>query len=141
MIATQQNCLLARRMTWLVMHLQTGVDPERLQAARKAQKKRRDKANVACQNPPHKMCVKVSLASPLLSLLCTQTALLTVQTLRITRPDLRDGFPKTSQLSKKPVIRFARSPVRGRQRLFYPRLFVLELQDLRWQKYSHSHNI
>lgn len=36
----------------------TGVDPERLQAARKAQKKRRDKANGAGQNPAHKMCVK-----------------------------------------------------------------------------------
>lgn len=60
---------------------------------------------------------------------------------RITRHDLRDGFPKTSQLSKKPAIRFARSPVRGRQHFFYPRLFVLELLELRWQKYSDGYNI
>lgn len=98
-------------LTWTMMCLQTGVNPEHLQAARKALRKQREKAN-GNQNPPLKMCAKVSLASPP-ARLCKQSALLTVQTCFVSlEPDLTDNFLRPHRCLKA-IIKFVRSPVRG----------------------------
>lgn len=94
-----------------VMCLQTGVNPEHLQAARKALRKQREKAN-GNQNPPLKMCAKVSLASRP-ARLCKQSALLTVQTCFVSlEPNLTDNFLRPHRRFKA-VIKFVRSLVRG----------------------------
>lgn len=66
------------------MCLQTGVNPEHLQAARKALKKQKEKAN-GNHSPPLKLCAKVSLSS-LPGCVYTQSALLTIT--NIARADL-----------------------------------------------------
>lgn len=48
------------RLLILVMRSQTGVNPVHLQAARKARKKQREKAN-GNQNSPLKICARVSI--------------------------------------------------------------------------------
>lgn len=45
-------------LLWLCWSLQTGLNPEHLQAARKAQKKRKEKTN-SNQSSPLKICAKV----------------------------------------------------------------------------------
>lgn len=101
----------AKRTDMTVMCLQTGVNPEHLQAARKALRKQREKAN-GNQNPPLKMCAKVSLASRP-ARLCKQSALLTVQTCFVSlEPNLTDNFLRPHRCFKA-VIKFVRSLVRG----------------------------